>query len=332
MANKKVFKQKWFIITSILFSGLIVWTIYDYFYHPVHSNEYLLITSNEHNWPEDNIFAISPDGSRIKRVVTGFDPSCSPDGRRIAFAAPVGVSIPLERDWQTGVVTGRRAYTQIFVMDASGFNATQLTFDESYNNSPSWSPDGQYLAFDGFRNVAVINLKSKEITYPIKQELTAMAPSWSPDGQRLIVLAYTAKDHLERGLYIANVDGTNMTRLTSGYDRDPNWSPDGNKIVFLHSETVFDPTSIRVINIDGSNPVDILPPTKNFEIHSPKWSPDGKRIAFREPGDGVFIINADGTGLTNIKPAQKTWGVDGGGIIPLMRSVFYTNIDWCKVR
>ena len=36
------------------------------------------------------------------------------------------------------------------VMDADGSNRRNLTFNNRYDNNPSWSPNGKHIAFDSF--------------------------------------------------------------------------------------------------------------------------------------------------------------------------------------
>ena len=57
-------------------------------------------------------------------------PAWSPDGKHIAFS----------RSDDAGFA--------IWVMDASGDNAKQITF-EGNNQSPSWSPDNRHIIFSG---------------------------------------------------------------------------------------------------------------------------------------------------------------------------------------
>jgi len=322
---RRALRRKWIvgiglvIMTCLAVSGALA--IYRYVTHPVRGDQYILVTSNQYHWPEDHIFAMLPDGSHLTRIAKGFDPSCSPDGRRIAFAAPVGFFQP----------DGRDPYTQIFVMDADGSNVTQLTFADDYNDSPVWSPDSRYLAYEGIGKIAIVDVNSWKAVYPVSQNWLAHDPAWSPDGQQLLVFAFPAGRYEERGLYVMSVDSSNIIQLTSGYDVEPDWSPDGARIVFVHDEGGMAPRSLRIINADGSNPVDVLTLTKG-ELSSPRWSPDGQHITFVQEHDGVFAINADGSGLTPlIEPGQQVWGAEGG-FIPMRRFVFLGGVDWCEVR
>ena len=53
--------------------------------------------------------------------------------------------------------------------------------------------------------------------------------TWSPDGTRL---AFYRGPSGDRDIFVINVDGTGLERLTDGGDNlGPTWSPDGNWIV-----------------------------------------------------------------------------------------------------
>ena len=59
--------------------------------------------------------------------------------------------------------------------------------------------------------------------------------SWSPDGRRVAIVAVENRE--DRGLYIADADGSNLKKLTpSGWwvdvDHAPDWSPDGQHVLF----------------------------------------------------------------------------------------------------
>ena len=87
-------------------------------------------------------------------------------------------------------------------------------------------------------------------------------------------------------IYLANADGTGLTRLTDGtWDRNPAWSPDGNRLAFVREvETGSD---LYVINADGSGLRRLVTGGNN---RSPAWSPDGARIAFSRGSSGDFLL------------------------------------------
>lgn len=84
------------------------------------------------------LYQVRPDGSRLRRLFRppeqgSYDPDWSPDGSRLAFAAPA------HRFGDTW---------HIFTVRANGRGLRQLTRENgTSDSSPAWSPDGRYIAF-----------------------------------------------------------------------------------------------------------------------------------------------------------------------------------------
>lgn len=136
-------------------------------------------------------------------------------------------------------------------------------------------------------------------------------------------------------IYLMNPDGTQQINLTDhvGADSAPSWSPDGTKIVF---ESYRDGNwEIYVMDADGSDPTNLS--EESSDDYFPIWSPDGTKIAFmtdRESGGlppildaderivipmfdvEIFVMNADGSGQTNVTNSAAwdgypSWSPDG---------------------
>ena len=88
------------------------------------------------------------------------DPAFSPDGRKLAFASE------------------RSGTREIWVSNADGSNASQLT-SLRYAGRPSWSPDGQHLAFDG-PGINVMDARGGPARRLYDDGET---PTWSADGE-----------------------------------------------------------------------------------------------------------------------------------------------------
>jgi TolB protein len=135
-------------------------------------------------------------------------PSVSPDSRSIAFVSDKGGS------------------PQIYTMRKDGSDIKRITFEGSYNTSPSWSPKGDKIAFSGRRGtnqIFIVNPDGTGLT-----QLTSQGnnedPSFSPDG-RYIVFS-SDRDGI-KGIYIMRANGESQKRITPKNLRSygPRWSP-----------------------------------------------------------------------------------------------------------
>jgi TolB protein len=126
-------------------------------------------------------------------------------------------------------------------------------------------------------------------------------PCWSPDGQRF---AFTSDREGTFNLYVADIDGNNVHRLTAlkvpAVAYMPSWV--GDRIVFgLHDSRA----EIASVRPDGGG-THIL-----GHGHDPVLSPDGKRIAFTGEAPGgvtVFVMDADGSHRQQVVHEAIPWG------------------------
>ena len=79
---------------------------------------------------------------------------------------------------------------------------------------PAFSPDGNKIAYTKYSTDAKRGM--------------AHNPSWSPDGKHLVFQSYK-KDKKDYDIYIIDVDGENLTQITTNksWDGEPYWSNDG---------------------------------------------------------------------------------------------------------
>jgi Tol biopolymer transport system component len=122
-------------------------------------------------------------------------------------------------------------------------------------------------------------------------------PSFSPDSRKVVFTSNRA-NRSNWDIYVMNVNGTGISRLTStaGLDTEPVFSPDGTRIAFATER--FGKLEIAVMNANGTNVRRVT--TNSVEDIEPAWRPDGQEIAFSrvfgEGQKGVFAIKPDGTG------------------------------------
>jgi Tol biopolymer transport system component len=83
-----------------------------------------------------------------------------------------------------------------------------------------------------------------------RQQVVITDPMVSPDGKKVVFVS-TQDGNPE--IYLMNVDGTGMQKLTndSAVDAAPSWFPDGKKIIFTSDRT--GKFELYTMNADGSN-------------------------------------------------------------------------------
>jgi hypothetical protein len=100
----------------------------------------------------------------------------------------------------------------------------------------------------------------------------------SPDGRSI---AFDSDRDGERGVYIADRDGTNVRRVSgSGYAAVPSWAPDASQLAFIRAE----PENSRVWNLWlltlATGETRRLTSFKYGQTWSASWFPDGRRICY----------------------------------------------------
>jgi dipeptidyl aminopeptidase/acylaminoacyl peptidase len=87
-----------------------------------------------------------------------------------------------------------RGCKNIFVMNANGSGVTQLTFESNDgrdNTAPSWSPDGQWIAYgsnhDGYKDVFKVPAAGGSPIQLTNAIYDDFVPDWSPHGSKIVI-------------------------------------------------------------------------------------------------------------------------------------------------
>ncbi|HKE57724.1 MAG TPA: hypothetical protein VKB46_13515 [Pyrinomonadaceae bacterium] len=212
------------------------------------------------------------------------------------------------------------------------FRLSQITFAETIEQYPSWSPNNEEFAFSreetGIRSIFVKNLTTGEERRLTSGQYDDIQPSWSPDGSTILfVRARQPNVKLEPGdvfgsfsdgdIWAIDVASGKELRLAENAF-NPEYSPDGRRIAFDASWA--GPRRIWALDSRGYNPQQLTSDTSEGISHvRPRWSPDGTKLVFQNIERTKFdvrvfdLVNNTTISITNdpVQDINPVWSPSG---------------------
>ncbi len=147
-----------------------------------------------------DLYVMDIDGKNVKQITTdlGYDGGAwfSPDGSKIVWRASRPKTEEEVKEYKELLAQGMVMPTnmEVFVANADGSNARQITNLGQANWAPNFTPDGKHIIFSsnheykrGFPfNIYVIDLEGKNMEKISRDNGFDAFPMFSPDGKKLI--------------------------------------------------------------------------------------------------------------------------------------------------
>jgi TolB protein len=195
-----------------------------------------------------------------------------------------------------GIALSRIAFTsdrsggkEIYLMDYDGANQRPITAHRSTSLSPTWHPNGAFVAYTSFvggsPGIYRAELATGRKTALITEGSQNISPSYSPDGRRIV---FSRALGANSEIFVADADGSNARRLThtNAIDASPSWSPQGSEIAFTSSRA--GNPHVYVMDAEGAN-VRRLSFDGNYNDGA-AWSPEGDKLAYASRRRGAFDV------------------------------------------
>jgi TolB protein len=200
--------------------------------------------------------------SVLTEGLTDWEPAWDPGGDRIA--------------WRK-VLPGMPPKTDMFVSDADGENAIQITDDNALEGMHTWSPDGQdvvCVSLGGTKyNTYKVNVTDGTVTRLTDHDTNDYQPAYSMDGRQLLVIFSFRASMIdgEIEMSVMNADGSDLHPLAEGefFTGDLTPSPYGGPVAYMSNETGY--WHIYLMDADGSNVRQITEGDSNNLF--PAWRP-----------------------------------------------------------
>jgi len=195
----------------------------------------------------------------------------------------------------------------LWIVPVDGGDATRITDLDVEATHPSWSPDGDRIAFQAFSDhyyhIWTIRPDGTDSRVVTEGPFDHREPAWSPDGTQIAF----ASDRALEGAYdiwTAAVETGALERVTQGgtEQHSPAWTPRG-ELAWVEGPAV------RRLDPEGqAHEVATLPAG---DLRAPSWDPGSGRLVYQ---DNARQLVLDGTRVTegeDVFPFPVSWLPDG---------------------
>jgi Tol biopolymer transport system component len=278
----------------------------------------------------------------LKTVLENVRPKAAKGLRRVAAVAAgiVLLAVAGLAMWRGRAVTEPSSSTSALTAPIS----VPLTSYPGYELSPTFSPDGNQVAFAWYRGRTTempdesdIYVKLTGLDDPVrltKDDAIEFSPAWSPDGRYIAFLRALTPGHL--GVFIVPPIGGRERKVTEiQTDQDAfapflapyiAWFPDSERMVVVDMPSSNPPAALFLVSVEtGERQRLTSPPEGSLGDYFPAISPDGQTLVFSRNWSDLYYLALSGKPDTKAEPKRLTfmnalagpaaWTPDGSAIL-----------------
>lgn len=258
------------------------------------------------------------NGGRLSQVLPSVmmasDPSLSPDGKMLTFAA-----------------ADEAGRIDVYVARVAGGARIRLTNDEDVEAGPRFSADGERVAF-GVRQSGVASPEIRVLPALGGERLASISnahsPAWARDGRLAYLRQSSSNAPLE--LVVSGDDGSDARVVLPGdpaypFLRNPAWSPDGSELAVVRG-TGGIAGEIWLVPASGGSPRKLGDDPVTVHSDWPSYAPDGSGILHASNRGGatnIWLYPRDGGAplrITTGPGADEAPTIAGDGTISFVNS------------
>lgn len=198
----------------------------------------------------------------------------------------------------------------LWIVPATGGPARRVTDEYNDARQPAWSPDGQRIVFQGYRDggydlwvVAPDGRDQRKLTWGPWDD---REPAWSHDGTR-IAFSSDRGDAGNYDVWLLDVRSGSLRQITTHDANDfmPTWSPNDRELAFISTRD--GSQSVWAIELATGAERRVTP--AEVRADAPSWGPGGQ-IVYHATAGGTSRLEVAGrplTGNENAFPFRAGW-------------------------